>query len=53
MSEEKYVVTVKYNDVETMMSVWDNVLLAALHADVLRKDGYENVTIKQYKETDK
>jgi len=50
MSEEKYVVTVKYNEVEIIMSEWGNVLHAALHADVLRQDGYENVTVKRYME---
>ena len=52
MSDEKYVVTVKYNDVETIMSVWNDLIHAALHADVLRQDGYKNVTVKQYKEID-
>lgn len=50
MPEEKYVVTVKYNEVETVMSVWSNLLHAALHADVLREDGYESVTVKRYME---
>lgn len=52
MSEEKYVVTAEFNGFESVMSVWSDLIHAALHADVLRKDGYENVTIKQYKETD-
>ena len=50
MQKEKYVVTVKYNDVETIMSEWGDMLHAALHADVLREDGYENVTVKRYME---
>lgn len=50
MPEEKYVVTVKYNEVETIMSVWGDLLHAALYADVLRQDGYENVTVKRYME---
>lgn len=50
MPEEKYVVTVKYNDVETIMSEWGDLLHAALHADVLRQDGYKNVTVKRFKE---
>ena len=50
MPEGKYVVTVKYNDVETIMSVWGDLLHAALHADVLREDGYENVTVKRFTE---
>ena len=52
MLEEIYVVTVKYNDVETIMSEWSNLHQAALHADVLREDGYENVTIKRFKVID-
>ena len=50
MLDEIYVVTVKYNDVETIMSEWGNLRHAALHADVLREDGYENVSIKRFKE---
>jgi len=52
MPEEKYVVTVKYNDAETIMSELGDLIHAALHADVLRQDGYKNVTVKQYKEID-
>lgn len=52
MPEEKYVVTVECNGWETVMSVWSDMLHAALHADVLRQDGYKNVTVKQYKEID-
>lgn len=50
MTEEKYVVTVKYNDAETIMSEWGDLIHAALHADVLREDGYESVTVKRYME---
>ena len=52
MLGEIYVVTVKYNDVETIMSEWGDLHHAALHADVLREDGYENVSIKRFKEID-
>ena len=52
MLDEIYVVTVKYNDVETIMSEWGDLPHAALHADVLREDGYENVSIKRFKEID-
>ena len=52
MQEEKYVVTVKYNDVETIMSEWGDLLHAALHADVLREDGYESVTVKRFTEVE-
>lgn len=50
MPEEKYVVTIKNDEVETIMSVWSDLPHAALHADVLRQDGYENVTVKRYME---
>lgn len=50
MLDEIYVVTVKYNDVETIMSEWGDLIHAALHADVLREDGYESVTVKRYME---
>lgn len=50
MTEEKYVVTVECNGWETVMSVWSDLPHAALHADVLRKDGYESVTVKRYME---
>ena len=52
MPEEKYVVTVECNGWETVMSVWSDLPNAALHADVLRQDGYKNVTIKRYTEVD-
>lgn len=52
MKEETYVVTVECNGWETVMSVWSDLPHAALHADVLRQDGYKNVTIKQYTEVD-
>jgi len=52
MPEEKYVVTVKYNEVETIMSVWGDLLHAVLHADVLREDGYEAVNVKRFTEID-
>lgn len=50
MIEEKYVVTAECNGWETVMSVWSDLHHAALHADMLREDGYENVTVKRYKE---
>lgn len=50
MLDEIYVVTVKYNDVETIMSEWADLHQAALHADVLREDGYENVSVKRFTE---
>ena len=50
MPDERYVVTVVCNGVETIMSEWGDLLHAALHADVLRQDGYEAVNVKQFKE---
>lgn len=50
MPEEKYVVIAEFNGYESVMSVWSDLIHAALHADVLRQDGYENVTVKLFKE---
>lgn len=50
MDEEKYVVIAEFNGYESVMSVWSDLPHAALHADVLREDGYESVTVKRYME---
>ena len=50
MEEEKYVVTVECNGVETIMAVLGDLLHAVQNADVLRQDGYESVTVKRYME---
>ena len=50
MPDEKYVVTVECNGIETIMAVWGDLLHAVQNADVLRQDGYENVTVKRYTE---
>ena len=50
MSDEKYVVTVECNGVETIMAVWGDLLHAVQNADVLRQDGYEAVNVKRFKE---
>lgn len=52
MQEEKYVVTVECNGVETIMAVWGDFLNAVQTADVLKQDGYEAVNVKRFTEID-
>ena len=50
MPDEKYVVTVECNGVETIMAVCGDLINAVQTADVLRQDGYEAVNVKRFKE---
>jgi len=50
MPNERYVVTVECNGVETIMAVWGDFLNAVQTADVLRQDGYEAVNVKRFEE---
>ena len=50
MPEESYVVMAESDGVETIMAVWGDLLHAAKCADMLRRDGYEDVKVKRFTE---